>query len=646
MTRHVGAVRFPVHAGTSRWQPSFGAWPDDRGFAFRVWAPGADSVAVALERRGGEPIGEYPLDRQQDGTFAGRIEAAAAGDLYRYRIDQGVAYPDPASRFQPEGVHGPSQIVDARGFPWSDAGWSGVPLDRLVLYELHVGTFTAEGTFRGVIDRLPYLAHLGVTAIELMPVADFPGSRNWGYDGVALFAPARAYGSPDDLRRLVDAAHRLGLAVHLDVVYNHLGPDGAYLSAISPEFFTSRHRSPWGDGINLDGPGSAMVRRFLIDNALHWMHEYHVDGLRLDATHALTDDSDRHFLAELAAAVHDARPNALAIAEDERNLAVLVRRPEQGGWGLDGVWADDFHHEIRRMLAGDRESYYADFAGTTEELAAAIARGWFYCGQHSSHFGGPRGTDPAGIPLSRFVVCIENHDQAGNRAFGERLNMDVAAAAYRAASTLLLTVPETPLLFMGQEWAASTPFLYFTDHEPALGVKVTEGRRQEFQRFSAFSDPGSREKIPDPQDPKTFRASKLRWPERDQEEHRCTLRLYRALLALRRADPALSDASGVSQVAAVDGGAIVLWRGRPGGAGLAVVVRLSGEGAVDLRRAAERGVAALADARGGWKVLLTTEDRDYAQDPRPPEVTGLAGTPVIRFSRPGAMLLRREHKNG
>ncbi len=630
----------PCDAEAGRWRPRFGAWPEENGIAFRVWAPSAQSVSVVLEAANGQEPGEHGLDREPDGTFTALVGAARVGGLYRYRIDGDALYPDPASRFQPDGVHGPSQIVDPRAFRWSDDGWPGVPLERLVLYELHVGAFTDSGTFDGVIGRLPYLADLGVTAIELMPVADFPGARNWGYDGAALFAPAGAYGAPDNLRRLVDTAHRLGLAVHLDVVYNHLGPDGAYLAAISPQFFTSRHRSPWGDGINLDGPGSRIVRQLLIENALYWVHEFHVDGLRLDATHALADDSERHFLADLAGAVHGAGRNVVVIAEDERNLARIVSSPRAGGWGLDGVWADDFHHEIRRMLAGDHESYYADFSGTADELATAVERGWFYSGQHSVHFGGPRGTDPAGIPLSRFVVCVENHDQVGNRAFGERLNAQAEPAAYRAASTLLLTVPETPLLFMGQEWAASTPFLYFTDHKPDLGALVTEGRRQEFRKFSAFSDPGARESIPDPQDPATFLASKLRWPERGEEPHAGTLRLYRALLALRRNEPLLAH-GGVTEVAAVGAVALVVWRGRSDGRGLAIVVRLAGDGEVDLREAAAGGIAAVAGG-AGWQVVLTTEDPDFVEDPTPPEITGLDGRPAIRFLRPGAVLLARQ----
>ncbi|HXH06040.1 MAG TPA: malto-oligosyltrehalose trehalohydrolase, partial [Vicinamibacterales bacterium] len=516
------------------WAPFFGAVPVDGGARFRVWAPGARAVTVVVET--GAAAGEHALAREPDDTFTAVVGGARPGDRYRLRRDGGPPMPDPASRFQPEGVHGPSEIVDPAAFEWHDTDWPGVAAGDLVLYELHVGTFTPEGTFAAAAARLPYLRDLGVTAIELMPVADFPGRRNWGYDPAALFAPARCYGPPDDLRRLVDTAHALGLAVHLDVVYNHLGPDGAYLAAFSPPFFTDRHRSPWGAGVNLDGPGSAMVRRFLIENALHWLHEYHIDGLRLDATHALADDGPRHFLAELASAVHAAargRP-ALVIAEDSRNLAVLVREPDEGGWGLDGVWADDFHHVVRVMLAGDRDGYYADYEGTTAELAATLRDGWLYQGRMSRYLGAPRGSDPRGVPKRKFVIAIQNHDQVGNRAFGDRLHHAIDPAAYRAASALLLLAPETPLLFMGQEWAATTPFLYFTDHGPELGARVSAGRRREFARFAAFRDERARARIPDPQAESTFLASRLRWEEPERPPHGAVLRLYRRLLALRR----------------------------------------------------------------------------------------------------------------
>jgi maltooligosyltrehalose trehalohydrolase len=552
------------------------------------------------------------------------VSGVGAGRRYRYRIDGKAAFPDPASRSQPEGVHGPSEVVDAGAFAWTDAGWRGVGLDELVIYELHVGTFTPAGTFSGVAERLPALADLGVTAVELMPVADFPGRRNWGYDGVDLFAPARCYGRPDELRRLVDEAHRLGLAVILDVVYNHLGPDGNYLGAYSPFYLSARHQTGWGAGINFDGEHSNKVREFFIENALHWVHEYHVDGLRLDATHAIADEGERHFLAELAARVRAsvAGRRVLLIAEDHRNLAHMLRPGEAGGWALDAVWADGFHHQLRRMLAGDCEGYYADYSGTAEDLATTIRKGWFYCGQRSVRRGVPWGTDPAGLGPRQFVYCLQNHDQVGNRALGERLHHQIEGAAYRAASVLLLCAPATPLLFMGQEWAASAPFLFFTDHHEPLGSQVTVGRRHEFRHFSSFTDPVARQKIPDPQAEATFLASRLAWEEREKEPHASTLRLYRELLRLRREEPALRSGCREGFEVAAASGALVLRRATAAGPALLVVVRLQGAGAVELR--------------GAWEVVLTTEDAAFTPDPRPVRTEG----PVLHFARPGAAILR------
>ncbi|MCC7176813.1 MAG: malto-oligosyltrehalose trehalohydrolase [Acidobacteria bacterium] len=621
------------------WRPTLGAIPGEGGTRFRVWAPGHQSVTLTIERTGDTTL-RVPLGVQGNGYFGETVAGVGAGARYRYALDDEGPFPDPASRFQPEGVHGPSEIVDAARFAWTDHGWPGVALEALVIYELHVGTFTPEGTFRAAADRLPYLRDLGVTAVELMPVADFPGSRNWGYDGAALFAPARCYGTPDDLRGLVDTAHHLGLAVLLDVVYNHVGPDGAYLFAFSPWYFTDRHPSPWGRSVNLDGPHAAEARAFLVENALHWVHEYHADGLRLDATHAMRDDSAQPFLAELSARVHGSVSgrHVAIIAEDDRNLAHLVRPVEAGGLGLDAVWADDFHHEVRRALAGDRDGYYMDYSGTVADIATTIRQGWFYTGQHSVYAGSARGTDPSGIQPRRFVVCLQNHDQIGNRAFGDRLHHRVDLAAVRAVTVLLLTLPQTPLLFMGQEWAASSPFLYFTDHHAELGRLVTEGRRREFARFAAFSAPGTRERIPDPQSPSTFEASKLRWTELEHEPHAAMARLHRALLGLRQREPALLGAAGGPIVAEPLGAhTLVLLRTAPGTT-LAIVVCLKGPGAHDL---AELPALQDASADGPWHVLLTSESPDFAEDPMAPDVDLSGAAPVIRFERPSAVVLAR-----
>jgi maltooligosyltrehalose trehalohydrolase len=538
-------------------------------------------------------------------------------------------------------------LIDPSSFEWSDAGWAGVRDTELVIYELHVGTFAREGTFAGVESRVDDLASLGVTALELMPIAEFPGRWNWGYDGVDLFAPSHTYGTPDDLRALVDAAHARGLAIVLDVVYNHLGPDGAYLSAFSPDYFTSRHKSPWGEGVNLDGPRSAHVRAFLIENALHWIHEYHIDGLRLDATHTLQDDSRTHFLAELAARVEEESGGRqiVLIAEDERNLDRLVRPRAGTGYGLDAVWADDFHHHVRRLTAGDSEGYFGRFSGSTKDLAATIRQGWFFVGQRAAT-GETRGTDPSGLPLRRFVVCLQNHDQVGNRALGERLHHQVGLPDFRAASALLLCVPETPLLFMGQEWAASSPFLYFTDHEPGLGRAVTEGRRGEFAAFSAFADPGSRDSIPDPQREETFERSRLAWPEREAIPHAGVRRLYQALLELRKSEPALAFAGDISERGpvstsqtlaawALDEDTVALWRRPPGVHPVVLVARLRGAGQVEVEAKTAGTIASRS-----WEVVLTTEDPRFAEDPNPMSVEAGEGRLAVTFSRPGAILLR------
>ena len=495
-----------------RWRPSVGAWPVSDGVHFRVWAPDAGVVELVFE---GEDHGRpgVPLSKSDDGVFVATAPEARAGTRYRYRIDGNGPFPDPASRFQPDGVHGPSEVIDPTAFAWTDAGWGGPAPDALVLYELHVGTFTKAGTFTAATAMLPKLAELGVTAIELMPLGDFPGERGWGYDGVNLYAPARCYGRPDDLRRFVDAAHKLGLAVFVDVVYNHLGPDGNYLSAFSNYYFSTTHQTDWGKGPNFDGERSDQVEDFFVENALHWVHEYHIDGLRLDATHTILDSGERHILELLTDRVHEAGDDlgrrVLVIAEDERNLSTLVKPRSDGGFGMDAVWADDLHHQIRRALTGEKDGYYADYTGTAEAIAETLRKGWFYCGQTSPRKRTPRGTHPAGISPSQFVICIQNHDQIGNRAFGERLNHQIDPAMYRAASALLLTAAQTPLLFMGQEWAASSPFLYFTDHHPELGALVTEGRRREFRHFTAYTDPNIRTRIPDPQATATFWTSKL-----------------------------------------------------------------------------------------------------------------------------------------
>jgi maltooligosyltrehalose trehalohydrolase len=483
------------------------------------------------------------------------------GGDYGFSLDGGPPLPDPRSPWQPHGVHGPSRAVDHGAFAWADTSWRGFHLPSAVLYELHVGTFSPEGTFAGAIDRLDHLVDLGVDAVELLPVVEFSGARGWGYDGVDLWAPHSAYGGPDGLKALVDACHARGLGVVVDVVYNHLGPAGNYLSPFGP-YFTDRHHTNWGEAVNVDGPGSDEVRAYIVDNALMWLRDYHADGLRLDAVHAIVDDSARHVLEQLADEVarlsaHLGRPLWL-IAESDRNDPRYVRPAAAGGYGLDASWADEWHHALHSALSGDRSGYYADFGGLAE-LAKALRQAWAYDGTYSPHRDRVHGRSPAGLPGSAFVVSTQNHDQVGNRAVGDRLGHLVSAGRLRVAAALLLTSPFVPLLFQGEEWGASTPFLYFTDHEdPDLGRAVSEGRRREFAYFGW--DPAD---VPDPQARSTFDRSVLRWDELAEPAHADLLAWYRALVALRRAHPDLTTApAGTPEVAFdEDAGWLTLCRG-------------------------------------------------------------------------------------
>ena len=604
---------------TQPWRLDVGANVESGGVRFRVWAPAAARVEVVIE---GPGAGHHALERGGGGYHSALVPGLAAGTRYRYRLDGSDVYPDPASRSQPEGVHGPSEVVDTAAFRWTDGDWRGLDPRRLVIYELHIGTFTERGTFDAAIERLAEVAGLGVTAIEIMPVAEFPGTRNWGYDGVGLFAPGSAYGGPGGLQRLVDAAHRRGLGVILDVVYNHLGPEGNYLPAVTGgRFFTNRHHTPWGDAIDYDGPDSGPVRRFVLANALYWAQEYHVDGLRLDATHAIVDDSPVHLLAEIASVLHALEPRRLVIAEDDRRDPRLVRPPGRGGYGLDAAWADDLHHQLRRLTAGDHEGYFARYGGSVQEVVDTLRRGWSY----------EEGAET--LTPEAFVHCIQNHDQVGNRALGERLNHQVPLPVYRALSALLLLSPYTPLLWMGQEWAASTPFQYFTDHPEALGRLVTEGRRREFRRFSAFSDPAARERIPDPQSEETFRRSKLRWEETGGMPHRGVLALYQALLALRRSEPALAPRGREGLTAAAIGDrALALRRTGADGAVMLVLVNL---GAALHARLTDRAETRPPDGHA-WRLVLATEEARFGGQ----DTCRLTTDGVAELGSAGALVVR------
>jgi maltooligosyltrehalose trehalohydrolase len=506
---------------------------------FRVWAPGRRQVEVVLS--GGQRVPMQPSDpgAGYGGWWTCCVPQAGPGSDYAFSLDAGPPRPDPRSAFQPQGIHGPSRVVDHAAFAWSDAGWRGVPLAGLVLYECHVGTFSAEGTFDGAIEHLGHVADLGIDAIELMPVAEFSGDRGWGYDGVDLFAPHHAYGGPDGLKRLIDAAHARGLGVVMDVVYNHLGPAGNYLPEFGP-YFSAQHRTNWGEAVNFDGPGSDEVRRFVIDNALMWLRDYHCDGLRLDAVHAIVDHSATHILEELAVevaalAAHAGRPLFLA-AESDLNDPRFARSRDAGGYGLDAAWADEWHHALHATLTGDTSGYYEDF-GPLPLLAKALRQAWVYDGTYSPYRGRVFGRPPTGLDGSQFVVATQNHDQVGNRAAGERSSALMSEGRLRVAAALLLTSPFVPLLFQGEEWGAATPFQYFTGHEdPGLGATVSQGRRSEFSAFGW--DPAD---VPDPQDPATFERSRLDWTEIFTQRHASLLAWYRSLVALRRQVPALTD---------------------------------------------------------------------------------------------------------
>jgi maltooligosyltrehalose trehalohydrolase len=594
-----------------------GAIPVAGGVRFRVWAPAA--VQVEVEVYGQREPARHRLERDGEGYHSGVVQGMGAGVRYLYRLDGDSVYPDPASRFQPDGVHGPSEVVNTGAYRWTDEGWPGLDPDDLVIYELHVGTFTEGGTFDSAIERLDDLVRLGVTAVEVMPIAEFAGSRNWGYDGVALYAPESSYGGPGGFQRLVDACHRRGLGVILDVVYNHLGPEGNYLPAVTGgRFFTSRHHTPWGDAINYDGADSRPVRDFVAGNALYWAREYHVDGLRLDATHAIVDDSPVHILREIADRMHALTPRRIVIAEDERAEPRIVRPASADGYGLDAQWADDLHHQLRRLTAGDHEGYFARYAGTVSEVVTTLRQGWTF---------ERRGVE---LPPRAFVHCIQNHDQVGNRAMGDRLSRDVPLPVYRALSVLLLLSPYTPLLWMGQEWAASSPFQYFTDHPEELGRLVTEGRRKEFRQFSAFRDASAWERIPDPQAEETFRRSKLEWHEAARMPHQGVLTLYRELLRLRREEPVLrARGRETLAVAALGDRALMLRRSAPAAPDLLLLVNL-GDGLTIAT--SEREETRASDR---WSPVLDTEDPRFGG-----EAAAILEDDRVRFRRPGAVVLR------
>ncbi len=506
---------------------------------FEVWAPLAGTVAVR--------IGDvsHPMQKLESNWWTAEVDDARPGQDYRFEVNGGEAIPDPRSAWQPEGVNGSSRIVDHGSFSWTDGNWQARPLASAIIYELHVGTFTPAGTFNSITERLGYLRELGVTHVELMPINEFSGPWGWGYDGVDLFAPHHSYGTPDDLKRLVDACHAEGLAVLLDVVYNHFGPAGNYLGQFGP-YLTEAYKTPWGAAVNLDHEASHEVRRFFIDNALMWLRDYHFDGLRLDAVHAFMDRSALHFLEQLSCEVDALAAqrgrHVVLIAESDLNDPRIVRSREAHGYGINAQWNDEFHHALHTVLTGETNGYYQDF-GLLEHLAKSLKRAYVYDGNYSPHRGRAHGRPIAGLPGDRFVVFAQNHDQVGNRAQGERLSHLVSPGRQKIAAALVLTSPFVPLLFQGEEFGASSPFLYFSQHHPELGQKVSEGRKNEFGAFGW--DP---EQVPDPQDASTFKRSKLRWDELTREPHASLLEWHKKLIALRRESGAVTD----SQLTPVD----------------------------------------------------------------------------------------------
>ena len=512
----------------------FGAEPGPDGVRFRLWAPRATTVLLSLEGPG--RTGTVAMSPEGGGWFSLVTDRAGPGTRYRYVVD-GMAFPDPASRFQPDGVHAASEIVDPQAYQWRDAGWAGRKWEEIVLYELHLGTFSETGDCAGAARHLDYLCSLGVTAVELMPVGAFPGRRNWGYDGVSWYAPAACYGRPEDLKGLIEACHLRGLAVILDVVYNHFGPEGNYLTAIAPDFFTDRHHTPWGAAINYDGPNSRPVRDFAIDNALYWLEEFQCDGLRLDAVHAIADDSEPDIITEIADTVRRriTGREVHLILENDRNEARSLMRRGAHPIRYTAQWNDDLHHILHVLVTGQTSGYYADVADNpVAMLARSLATGFAFQGEPSPYRGGkPRGEPSGELPATAFVSFLQNHDQIGNTPFGIRITERASDAIVHAAVATILLAPQIPLLFMGEEWASSRPFAFFCDLSPPLDEAVRQGRRREFAQFPEFAAPAMQATIPDPTAVTTFELSRLDWSEREEGMHAVWLDRYRRLLAIR-----------------------------------------------------------------------------------------------------------------
>ena len=585
------------------------AGPD--GVHFRVWAPRRTSVEVVFDASARAHL----LEREPSGYHSGLVPGAAAGLRYRFRLDGADSFPDPTSRFQPEGPHGPSQVVDPLEFRWGDTSWRGVRLEGQVLYEMHIGTFTREGTFDAARRELRELAEAGITVIEVMPVADFPGRFGWGYDGVGLFAPLSIYGEPDDFRRLINDAHRAGIGVILDVVYNHVGPDGNYLRQYSEDYFTSKYGNEWGEAINYDGENSCAVREWVITNARYWIEEYHLDGLRLDATHAIFDASPENIVAALTKAARQGarKREIVVIAENESQEARLARPATSGGCGVDALWNDDFHHSARVALTGRNEAYYSGYQGKPQELISAVKYGYLYQGQRYQWQKKRRGTPSLDLRPPQFVIFLQNHDQIANSGRGERPERLTSPGGYRAMTALLLLAPGTPMLFQGQEFGASAPFYFFADHNPNLGKLVREGRAQSLSQFRSLAQPEMHEYRLDPGDPANFERCKLDFSER--QRHAPIYNLHKDLLKLRREDSVFRlQKHGAVDGAVLSDHALVLRYFSAGGDDRLLLVNLGAD--LHLEPAPEPLLAPPQDQ--SWELQWSSEHPRYGGGGTPP----------------------------
>lgn len=586
-----------------------GAEPTEAGVSFRVWAPKRQRVEIVLD---GNTSAAVEVSAEADGYFSGIVSKARAGTRYQFRLDGGdLLLPDPVSRYQPEGVHGPSEVVDPKAFQWTDTDWKGVPASGQVLYEMHIGTFTKEGTYAAAEKMLPTLKELGVTCLEIMPLVEFAGKWGWGYDGVDLFAPYHHYGTPDELKHFINACHAIGIGAILDVVYNHFGPDGNYLSQFSDTYFSITHHTDWGDAINFDSEGNAGVREYFVANTRYWIEEYHFDGYRFDATQAIVDDSKRHILVDITEAARSAggERSIYLINENEPQHTKLVRPINSGGYGMDALWNDDFHHTAMVALTGRSEAYYTDYLGKPQEFISAAKYGYLFQGQRYFWQKHRRGTPALDLPATAFVHFLQNHDQIANSGKGDRVHVMSGPALFRTMTALLLLTPQTPMLFQGQEWAASSTFHYFANHNAELSKLIEKGRAKELAQFPGLATPEMQEVLVNPSSEDAFTRSKLNHEEREREPHKHVFRLHKELLKLRREDKTLKHMHerGSFDAAVLSSGALVFrfFGEAPGGIGDRLLLINFGHD-LNLQIAPEPLLAPPLNHR--WAVLLSTEE--------------------------------------